>query len=488
MEPSTDEEYLNRYKGSMIGMAVGDAYGTTFEFIPRHAIKPDQLLTDDFMGGGKFKLMKGMFTDDTSLALIQSESLLDFYSSSDKTEILEKLENCYSNQEVADNIDEQTTCLRGADINKKSLSWYNKGHFSADGTCFDIGATTLKYLLKNERENHAFCLKTELHDSASGNGALMRLAPVPLYFYGLYLRKRKEIKTADHSCLLHRVIEESGFSAMTTHPSQMAIDCNRYMAALIIGCLQNFSKNDLLKPLFVPKGLPEDYWIRYPLRPEVYDVVNNCMYKTAEVDSIVNSGFSVKALESALWAFYKYDDFMEGMMEVVKLGDDSDTVGAIYGQLAGCFYGLDKIPKVLVEKCVYSKFICLIANEVFTAPRKIGENSWVYINVMKVFELLEREYLKINEKINPSRRQFKTIVEFKSSVLNMKLEFDKFKEGVLNNKFGDCDDIDCFKEISDSLFNDFYVRCNEYVMPKLESQMKHKIAHASLLSQLTQNK
>ena len=51
----------------------------------------------------------------------------------------------------------------------------------------------------------------------------------------------------------------------------------------------------------------------------------------------------IKTLESALWAFYNTSTFNEGLILVVNLGDDADTVGAVYGQLAGAYYGVDNI-------------------------------------------------------------------------------------------------------------------------------------------------
>jgi ADP-ribosyl-[dinitrogen reductase] hydrolase len=488
MNKSNEEILLSRYKGSLIGMAAGDAYGTTFEFIPRHAIKNDQLLKDDYMGGGKFKLMNGMFTDDTSLALIQSESLLDFYSINfSDSDISDRFGRVYSKMEAFEKVDEKVTCLRGADIIKKSLNWYNNGHFSANGSCFDIGATTLKYLLHNYKKKQPFCLPKEIHDDASGNGALMRLTPVPLYFYSLYLRVLQDSNT-EQEYLLHRVIEESGFSSMTTHPSQMSIDCNRYLAALIIGCLQNTDKNDLLKPLFVPKGLPDNYWDKYPLRKEIHDVVFNCDYKTVNCDMIKNSGFSVKSLESALWAFHKYDNFMDGLMGIVRLGDDSDTVAAIYGQLAGCYYKLENIPEKLVNKCVYSKFIQLISRELQRGPMKSGENSSAYIGVMKIFDLLESEYLKIDERINPSPNQYKNTIEFKEGVTEMEKNYLNLKQEILENDKIENEETDLFNAVADSLLNDFLIRCNDYVLPKLTYQFQRSSTQTSLLAQINRKK
>ena len=52
----------------------------------------------------------------------------------------------------------------------------------------------------------------------------------------------------------------------------------------------------------------------------------------------------MQALEAALWAFYRSESFREGCLLAVNLGDDADTTAAIYGQIAGAYYGLDGIP------------------------------------------------------------------------------------------------------------------------------------------------
>ena len=68
-------------------------------------------------------------------------------------------------------------------------------------------------------------------------------------------------------------------------------------------------------------------------------------YKQKELTEIVGSGYVVRSMEAALWAFYTTDRFRDGALLAVNLGNDADTTGAIYGQLAGAFYGLEGIPE-----------------------------------------------------------------------------------------------------------------------------------------------
>jgi ADP-ribosylglycohydrolase len=152
----------------------------------------------------------------------------------------------------------------------------------------------------------------------------MRLAPVPLYFH----------------TNPQEAIEYSGLSSKTTHGALAAIDSCRYLGALIIGALKGIKKEELLASRYEPVA---GIWSKTPLTPDV-DTVAGGSFKRLEPPVIKALGTAVKTLEAALWAFSKSRSFEEGCLLAVNLGDDSDTVGAVYGQLAGTYYGVDSIP------------------------------------------------------------------------------------------------------------------------------------------------
>ena len=133
----------DRYRGSLLGLAVGDALGTTLEFKSPGSFTP----ISDIVGGGPFRLIRGQWTDDTSMALCLAESLVT--------------------QRRFDPVDQLERYVR----------WYQDGHLSSTGTCFDIGITTAGALHSFERTRQPFCGVPDA--SAAGNGFLMRLAPVP---------------------------------------------------------------------------------------------------------------------------------------------------------------------------------------------------------------------------------------------------------------------------------------------------------------------
>jgi ADP-ribosyl-[dinitrogen reductase] hydrolase len=119
------------------------------------------------------------------------------------------------------------------------------------------------------------------------------------------------------------------------------VDACRYCAGLIIGALQGEPKARLLAPRYAPvAGL----WEREPLSPRI-DAVAAGSFKRKRPPQLRGTGYVVDALEAALWAFWTTDSFESGALAAVNLGDDADTTGAIFGQLAGAYYGVQGIPE-----------------------------------------------------------------------------------------------------------------------------------------------
>jgi ADP-ribosylglycohydrolase len=296
---------LNRYKGALLGLATGDAVGTTLEFKPPGTFSP----IDDMVGGGPFNLKPGQWTDDTSMALCLAESLLE--------------------QANFDPVDQL----------KRYVRWYTKGHLSSTGHCFDIGNATRSALHQFQKTGEPYCGST--HPHSAGNGSIMRLVAVPM----AYAKNPAQ------------AIELSGDSSRTTHGTQSCIDACRYFGGLIVGALNGVSKDELLSIRYSP--LP-GYWDDKPLVPEIDEVAAGS-FKQKNPPKIQGSGYVVKSLEAALWAFYHSDNFREGCLLAVNLGDDADTTGAVYGQLAGAYYGEQDIPTAWQEQLAMRDLILSFA-------------------------------------------------------------------------------------------------------------------------------
>ncbi|HEY85639.1 MAG TPA: ADP-ribosylglycohydrolase family protein [Chloroflexi bacterium] len=305
---------LNRFQGSLLGLAAADAVGTTLEFQSPGSFAP----INDMIGGGPFNLAPGQWTDDTSMALCLAESLIE--------------------RQGFDPIDQL----------QRYTHWYRDGHLSSTGRCFDIGNTVRAALHLFEQSNQPYCGSTDPY--SAGNGSIMRLAPASLF----YAQQPEQ------------AIEKSGESSLTTHGATTAVDACRYFGALLAGAVSGESKENLLSTRYSP--IPA-YWARHPLATEI-DQIAAGSFKRRQPPEIKGSGYVVNSLEAALWAFYRSNSFKEGCLLAANLGDDADTTAAVYGQLAGAYYGRQGIPADWLEKVALYDLIVSFATQLFELSKQ----------------------------------------------------------------------------------------------------------------------
>ena len=308
----------NRYRGAMLGLAVGDALGTTIEFSPPGHFEP----VSDMVGGGPFDLAPGQWTDDTSMALCLDESLVE----------------C-----AGFDADDQM---------RRYLRWYREGYLSSTGHCFDVGNTVSAALRRFELSGNPFVGVTDAR--YGGNGSLMRLAPIPLGF-------------AQAPLVAMQMAAEM---SRTTHAAPEPIDACRYYTGLIIGALQGASKEVLLSLHYAPAPI---LWEKDPLSPCIDEVAAGT-FKVKNPPEVRGTGYVVDALEAALWAFWITDSFEEGVLKAVNLGDDADTTGAIYGQLAGAYYGYEAIPERWRQRIALAGRIVELAEALLGLAQKMSES------------------------------------------------------------------------------------------------------------------
>jgi len=270
----------SRYGGCLCGLAVGDAVGTTVEFKPRGSFAP----VTDMVGGGPFGLQPGQWTDDTSMALCLAESLLEKHG------------------------------FDARDQMARYLNWYRSGYWSSTGSCFDIGNTVREALESFEDSGQPY--SGSFSRAAAGNGSLMRLAPVVLYFYPQ----------------MPVVLRFAASGSRTTHGATEAVECCQLLAFILTQCLSGMSKDEVLNAT------------ELVLTELAVGSVASGAYRGKREDQIVGSGYAVASLEAALWCFARTDTFREAVLTAANLGDDADTTAAIVGQIAGAFYGIEGIP------------------------------------------------------------------------------------------------------------------------------------------------
>lgn len=140
------------------------------------------------------------------------------------------------------------------------------------------------------------------------------------------------------------------------------IDACRYAGAIIAGACNGATKEELISPCYTPI---QGYWEKYPLHPEIAEVAAGS-FLNREPPEICGRAYAVRSLEAALWAFAKGKNFRESVLHAVNLGDDADTTGAICGQIAGAYYGIEKIPKGLIDGLVKKEIIANIGTGLFS--------------------------------------------------------------------------------------------------------------------------
>ena len=271
----------DRFQGCLLGLAIGDAIGTTVEFSPRGTFRP---LTD-MDGGGPFGLKPGEWTDDTSMALCLAASLVE-----------------------CDGFDARDQMIR-------YCRWRDEGYMSSNGRCFDIGNTVSDALMRFTITDEPFSGSTLPH--SAGNGSLMRLAPVVMYFY------------PNSEAISHYARE----SSRTTHGTLECLDGCQLLAEYLHRAIQGFDK---------PEVLAE---VADNFKAARINTIAKGGWRDKSPEEIRGSGYVVECLEAAIWCFDTTDSFDKAILKAANLGDDADTTAAVCGQIAGAYYGASAIPE-----------------------------------------------------------------------------------------------------------------------------------------------
>jgi ADP-ribosylglycohydrolase len=285
----------DRRRGALIGLAVGDALGAAVEFQRPGSFPP----VTGYRAGGPHGLKPGEWTDDTSMALALAHSM----------------------------------AAVGWDLNDQAsryVEWWQTGKYSVNGRCFDIGIT-IRFALGRFLANKNALTSGDSSERASGNGCIMRLAPVPIRYAQLYPEKLDE---------LSRLAEES---SLPTHASEQCRSACRYLATVLAALINGEDRHAVLSSDWKALRILDQI---KPLHPLIQEIALGS-FRQKQPPAIQGSGWVVKSLEASLWAFQDARSFEEAVLRAVNLGDDADTTGAVCGQLAGAFWGESGIPESL---------------------------------------------------------------------------------------------------------------------------------------------
>ena len=290
---------LDRAQGCLVGLCAGDAVGTTNEFKRRDSTAH----ITDMVGGGPFNLNAGQYTDDSSMALCMAASLI----------------KCKG--------------FDAEDQMSRYLRWYTNGYMSSTDHCFDIGDTTRRALNNFKISGDPFSGCD--HPHSAGNGSLMRLAPLAIFF---------------HNANAHTLTSLAADSSSLTHAATECKDACSIYASMLVTALKGESKENILVESC--SGISSE---------NIIEIIDNKSYQYKTREAISSSGYVIHSLEAALWAFWNTDNFKDCILTAANLFDDADTVAAIAGQIAGAHYGLSGIPQKWIELLYDSKDIQAMA-------------------------------------------------------------------------------------------------------------------------------
>ena len=298
-------EKINIWLNGIMGVVVGDALGCPVQFESREEVARHPVT--GMRGYGTFNLPEGSWTDDSSLTIALLESI------------------------------RRTGGIDLTDIMGNFMKWLYEGEFTPYGHSYDIGHGTMQAIDRYRRDRNARkCGGDE--EWNNGNGSLMRIMPACIYC--TVMESSGMYSDRDAIDAIHSV------GGLTHAHIRSNIACGLYffMAKYILfreGSLQESILEGLTQGFaFYESYLADKENLHY------YDRLKDLeAFKSLPADKIKSTGYVVDALEAAVWSLLTTGSFNQALLKAVNLGDDTDTVGAIAGGLAGLYYGYDSIPE-----------------------------------------------------------------------------------------------------------------------------------------------
>ncbi|KAJ6115407.1 ADP-ribosylation/Crystallin J1 [Penicillium sp. IBT 16267x] len=308
----------SRILGSIWGNCVADALGGPVQFMKPGAFSP--ITGMEFVPPFHQPAGRGSYSDDGAMTLALAQSLID----------------------TTPRLYDHALTIQ------YFLEWWKFGRFSTTHEAWDVGVSTGRALavwqargLADLEQTGQIISDNLMKENFSGNGSLMRVAPVGV---ALFFRPLAAAQVAKEQ-------------SQVTHPALACVEACQAYTEVICGAMRGQSKAELCQRL-------ASYTFTHPVLVERFAGYRTVSDWTSGTETdIKSSGWVIDTLECALWAFFKFDTWAKGALAVVNLGEDSDTAGAVYGALAGVFYGVEAIPQRWADKMQNADLIREIAEK-----------------------------------------------------------------------------------------------------------------------------
>ena len=304
------ENKRNVWLDGIMGVAVGDAFGSPVQFMNREKLRENPITEMEYCD--IYDMPEGAWTDDTSMTLCMLDSI----------------------RTLGD--------VDPADVMERFVRWDFEGEYTPTGVSFDQGNTCIQAIDQFRRFHDVdTCGKTGEH--ANGNGSLMRTLPVCIF----HAIRTHAGKTTEDDAIrdIHKL------SALTHNHIRACMACGLYFFCVREVIYGSGTLNERLQ-----RGM--DLGFAY-YGKDIANMVELSRYgrlqdlselRNTEDDKIRSSGYVVDTLEAAIWSLVTTDSYRDCVIRAANLGDDTDTVAAIAGGLAGLYYGYDAIPEDWLEE------------------------------------------------------------------------------------------------------------------------------------------
>ena len=303
---------MSKFIDSIIGHAVGDAMGVPTEFCIREYLLKNPV--KEMIGSDKTGQPAGSWSDDTSMEIATIDSFIQ-------------------NKEF--NYD---------DIMHKWEEWINEAKYTANNDTFDVGRTCLRAIRNHSLGTEPLKCGTD-GEQSNGNGSLMRILPVALYSYYRKLDVNEIIKLTNE------------LSSLTHKHDISKLGCYIYVRYIMF-LLDGKNKNEAYELI---KTLDYSTYDEYAI-PKYERILKNDI-ASYTIDNILSTGYVVDTLECALWILLNANSYKETIIATTNIGNDTDTIGAIAGSMAGIIYGYDSIPTSWIDKLMRKDYLIGLASD-----------------------------------------------------------------------------------------------------------------------------
>ena len=302
-----------KVENGIIGFVVGDTMGVPVEFNSREKLLLNPVT--EMLEYGTHNMPKGCWSDDTSMTLATMDSII----------------KC---KEINTN-----------DMADRFIKWYRNGEYTATGIMFDIGTTIQQALVKYQRGIGIASKCGGEREYDNGNGSLMRMLPIAYYCY---------LKGLEDTEILKIVKEVSSI----THRHQISIlGCYIYVRL----AMELLKGKELLQAYQEIKKLDYSYFTEDTIYK--YERILNNDIGLYNINDISSNGYIVSTLEAVIWTLINSKSFNETIIKAINLGEDTDTVGACVGGLAGIYYGIENIKQKWKDNILRYDYIINMCNE-----------------------------------------------------------------------------------------------------------------------------